>query len=105
MSKRISLPFRMKASPLLQLFLEVAEKATQIARVIRKEKALLELLIEEKPEIKKNHQYFQDFKTLADVLIQETVRHFISQKVSSGGVFNCINLKLSMFLLLQIFML
>ena len=54
----------MKASPLLQLFLEVAEKATQIARVIRKEKALLELLIEEKPEIKKTINTFKISKHL-----------------------------------------
>ncbi|RUS78447.1 hypothetical protein EGW08_013793 [Elysia chlorotica] len=73
----------MKASSLMQLFLEVAAKATEIATVIRKEKTLLDLLIEEKPDVKKNHQYFQDFKTLADVLIQETVHHFVSQKIPS----------------------
>ena len=73
----------MKASSVLQLFLEVAAKASEIATVIRKERALLNLLVEEKPEVRKNHQFFQDFKTLADVLIQETVRHFISQKVST----------------------
>ncbi|GFS17516.1 inositol polyphosphate 1-phosphatase [Elysia marginata] len=75
----------MKASSVLQLFLEVAAKASEIATVIRKEKALLDLLVEEKPEIEKNNQYFQDFKTLADVLIQETVRHFISQKIPNLG--------------------
>ncbi|GFO06219.1 inositol polyphosphate 1-phosphatase [Plakobranchus ocellatus] len=71
----------MKISSILQLLLEVAEKASQIATVIRKEKTLLELLIEEKPAIEKNNQFFQDFKTLADVLIQETVRHFIGKKI------------------------
>lgn len=75
----------MKAASVLQLFLEVAAKASEIASVVRKEKALLDLLIEEKPDIQKNHQFFQDFKTLADVLIQETVRHFINQKIPSFG--------------------
>uniref|UniRef100_A0A0B7BPE5 Uncharacterized protein n=1 Tax=Arion vulgaris TaxID=1028688 RepID=A0A0B7BPE5_9EUPU len=71
----------MKASSLLQLLLKVAEKASVIAKIIRKEKPLVDLLIEEKSGIEKNNRFFQDFKTLADVLIQDTVRHYICKEV------------------------
>ena len=57
---------------LLQCLLCASEKAANIARACRREPALFELLVEEKT--------FQDFKTLADVLIQETVRHDVSRK-------------------------
>lgn len=66
---------------MLELLLKVADKASQIAKIIRKEKPLVDLLIEEKSGLEKNSRFFQDFKTLADVLIQETVRHYISQQV------------------------
>ncbi|CAG5130796.1 unnamed protein product [Candidula unifasciata] len=75
----------MKASALLELMLKVAEKASLIAKIIRKEKPLVDLLIEEKSGLEKNSRFFQDFKTLADVLIQETVRHYISQQVPEMG--------------------
>lgn len=67
---------------MLKLLLKVAERASVIAKIIRKEKPLLELLVEEKSGIEKNNRFFQDFKTLADVLIQETVRHYLSKEVS-----------------------
>jgi len=56
----------------LQSLICASEKAANIARACRQEPALFSLLVEEKT--------LQDFKTLADVLIQETVRHDISQK-------------------------
>ena len=43
----------------------------------------MELLVEEKKGIEKNHQFVQDFKTLADVLIQETVRSYVALEVFS----------------------
>jgi len=52
-----------------------SEKAAGLARACRKEKDLFQLLVEEKIGDQKNAAYSQDFKTLADVLIQETVRH------------------------------
>ncbi|CAL1536353.1 unnamed protein product [Lymnaea stagnalis] len=75
----------MQVSSILKLLLKVAAKASQIALIIRKEKPLVELLIEEKIGLEKNNRFFQDFKTLADVLIQETVRHYISEKVPNIG--------------------
>lgn len=77
---------RMQVSELLNLLLKVASKAAQIATIIRKEKPLVELLIQEKTGIEKNCRFFHDFKTLADVLIQETVRHYISEKVNFNAV-------------------
>ncbi|XP_059385004.1 inositol polyphosphate 1-phosphatase-like isoform X1 [Carassius carassius] len=60
---------------LLQLLLSVAEKAANVARVCRQEAALFELLVQEKTGVDKNKKFVQDFKTLADVLIQEMIRH------------------------------
>lgn len=57
-----------------------SEKAALIARACRQEKDLFKLLIEEKTGEEKNQKFSQDFKTLADVLIQETVKHDIGQK-------------------------
>ena len=56
-----------------------SEKAAHIARVCRSESALFELLVQEKTGEDKNEKFVQDFKTLADVLIQETVRHDLSE--------------------------
>ena len=68
---------------MLQTFLEcllcASEKAALIARACRSEASLFELLVEEKTGDDKNDKFVQDFKTLADVLIQETVRNDLSQ--------------------------
>ncbi|XP_008211543.1 inositol polyphosphate 1-phosphatase [Nasonia vitripennis] len=64
-------------SRLLRVLLKVSEKAANIARVCRQDKALFALLVQEKSAEEKNPRFFQDFKTLADVLIQETIRHDI----------------------------
>ncbi|XP_051532613.1 inositol polyphosphate 1-phosphatase isoform X3 [Myxocyprinus asiaticus] len=60
---------------LLQLLLSVSEKAADVARVCRQEAPLFELLVQEKTGADKNKKFVQDFKTLADVLIQEMIRH------------------------------
>ncbi|XP_051171972.1 inositol polyphosphate 1-phosphatase [Leptopilina boulardi] len=64
-------------SRLLRSLLKVSEKAANIARACRQNESLFELLIQEKTSHEKNPRFFQDFKTLADVLIQETIRHDI----------------------------
>uniref|UniRef100_A0A671N4C8 Si:ch211-160o17.2 n=1 Tax=Sinocyclocheilus anshuiensis TaxID=1608454 RepID=A0A671N4C8_9TELE len=58
---------------LLRLLLSVAEKAANVARVCRQEAPLFELLVQEKTGADKNKKFVQDFKTLADVLIQEMI--------------------------------
>ncbi|XP_011313676.1 inositol polyphosphate 1-phosphatase [Fopius arisanus] len=62
---------------LLGTLLKTSEKAANIARVCRQNEALFQLLIQEKSEEEKNPRFFHDFKTLADVLIQETIKHDI----------------------------
>ncbi|XP_043267278.1 inositol polyphosphate 1-phosphatase [Venturia canescens] len=62
---------------LLEVLLKVSEKAANIARACRQKDALFKLLVQEKHGDEKNPRFFQDFKTLADVLIQETIRHDI----------------------------
>merc|ERR1712002_743400 len=66
-------------SELLKCFVCASEKAANIARACRAEPTLFELLVQEKTGEDKNAKFDQDFKTLADVLIQETVRHDVSQ--------------------------
>jgi len=61
--------------------LKSAEKAANLARVIRAEETLFELLVQEKKGDQSNKRFVHDFKTLTDVLIQETVRHDLTLKV------------------------
>lgn len=68
----------MKLSDLTFRMIAVAEKAAAIARAVRSEHALFELLVEKKTGFAKNNRFVDDFKTLADVLIQEMVRHDLS---------------------------
>ncbi|XP_068081847.1 inositol polyphosphate 1-phosphatase isoform X2 [Anabrus simplex] len=65
---------------LLESLIQVSEKAANIARVCRQNEHLFKLLIQEKSEEEKNPRFVEDFKTLADVLIQETIKHDIGNK-------------------------
>ncbi|XP_042351870.1 inositol polyphosphate 1-phosphatase [Plectropomus leopardus] len=65
---------------LLRLLLRVAEKAANVARVCRQEAHLFQLLVQEKTGDDKNKKFVQDFKTLADVVIQEMIRHDVGAK-------------------------
>ncbi|XP_056392353.1 inositol polyphosphate 1-phosphatase [Hyla sarda] len=67
-------------SEILQELLRASEKAACIARACRQEEALFQLLIEEKKEDEKNKKFLTDFKTLADVLVQEVVKHDLGKK-------------------------
>ncbi|XP_073504040.1 inositol polyphosphate 1-phosphatase isoform X2 [Phyllobates terribilis] len=67
-------------SEILQELLRVSEKAACIARACRQEEALFQLLIEEKKEEEKNKKFLIDFKTLADVLVQEVIKHYLGKK-------------------------
>ncbi|XP_076360918.1 inositol polyphosphate 1-phosphatase [Tachypleus tridentatus] len=69
-----------KAEELLQALMNASEKAANIARACRGESTLFSLLVEEKKDSEKNKRFFQDFKTLADVLVQECVSHDVSQR-------------------------
>ncbi|XP_073414279.1 inositol polyphosphate 1-phosphatase [Dendrobates tinctorius] len=67
-------------SEILQELLCASEKAASIARACRQEEALFQLLIEEKKEDEKNKKFLMDFKTLADVLVQEVIKHDLGKK-------------------------
>ncbi|XP_069682433.1 inositol polyphosphate 1-phosphatase isoform X2 [Periplaneta americana] len=64
----------------LESLLRTSEKAANIARVIRQDEHLFKLLVQEKKGSEKNPRFVQDFKTLADVLIQETIKHDIGKQ-------------------------
>ncbi|XP_078057308.1 inositol polyphosphate 1-phosphatase [Mustelus asterias] len=57
-----------------------SEKSANIARACKREEALFQLLIEEKKGPDKNKKFVQDFKTLADVIIQEVIKNDIAEK-------------------------
>lgn len=60
-----------------------SEKAANIARLIRQNEYLFPLLIQEKTGDESNPRFVKDFKTLADVLIQETIRYDVGTLVNS----------------------
>jgi inositol polyphosphate 1-phosphatase len=70
-------------SHFVNLLICLSEKGAALARLIRREKGLFQLLIEEKTGAAKNKRFEVDFMTLADVLIQETVRYFIGHEFPS----------------------
>ena len=72
----------MAAKELVEILLQVSEKSAKIARAWRCQEELFELMVEEKAEKEKNERFVRDFKTLADVLVQEVVKHDVSLKVS-----------------------
>ncbi|MEE6523811.1 hypothetical protein FKM82_022869 [Ascaphus truei] len=67
-------------SAILRELLRASEKAGCIARACRQEETLFKLLIEEKKEGEKNKKFLTDFKTLADVLVQEVIKHDMGKK-------------------------
>ncbi|XP_060647657.1 LOW QUALITY PROTEIN: inositol polyphosphate 1-phosphatase [Drosophila nasuta] len=64
---------------LLRALINCAEKAANIARTCRSNSELLALLVQEKTGAEANERFEHDFKTLADVLIQETIKHEIGE--------------------------
>lgn len=69
----------MSLKKLLSSLINASEKASNIARVCRANSELFSLLVEEKKESERNPRFFQDFKTLADVLIQETIKNDVGK--------------------------
>lgn len=67
-------------SAILRELLRVSEKAAHIARACRQHDALFQLLIEEKKGEDKNKKFALDFKTLADVLVQEVIKRHMEAK-------------------------
>lgn len=81
MLTKLALFFSLGMADLLRLLLQVAEKAANVARVCRQEAPLFQLLVQEKTGDDKNKKFVQDFKTLADVVIQEMIRHDVGAQV------------------------
>lgn len=66
---------------LLRSLINSSEKAANIARICRSNEQLLGLLVQEKTGDEANARFEHDFKTLADVLIQETIKHDVGAEV------------------------
>ncbi|KAJ8942293.1 hypothetical protein NQ318_005611 [Aromia moschata] len=71
---------------LLKALIIVSEKAANIARVCRQNEHLFELLVQKKKVDEANPRFVEDFKTLADVLIQEMVKHDIRDQAILNAV-------------------
>ncbi|XP_041120096.1 inositol polyphosphate 1-phosphatase-like isoform X4 [Polyodon spathula] len=72
--------FEDKMSDMIAALVHASEKAAKIARACRLEESLFGLLIEEKKEGEKNKKFVTDFKTLADVLVQEVIKHDVGKQ-------------------------
>lgn len=70
------------AKNIIEACVHVSEKAANIARLCREHEHLFPLLIQEKSAEEANPRFVKDFKTLADVLIQETIRHDVGTLVN-----------------------
>lgn len=69
-------------SDLLLALVRVSEKAANIARACRQEETLFSQLIQKKQDVERNNVFVADFKTLADVLVQEVIKHDIGKQFS-----------------------
>lgn len=67
---------------IMEALINVSEKAANIARLCRRNEHLFALLVQEKSSAESNPRFVKDFKTLADVLIQETIRYEVGSLVS-----------------------
>ncbi|XP_007888343.1 inositol polyphosphate 1-phosphatase [Callorhinchus milii] len=67
-------------SEILTALVEVSEKSANLARGCKQEEALFQLLVQEKLGDEKNKKFVNDFKTLADVLVQEVIKHDMGKK-------------------------
>lgn len=72
---------------LLGAMVGASEKAAHVARLCRQEQPLFQLLVAEKTGSDHNRRFLRDFKTLADVLIQEVIKHDLGEQVGDkpGG--------------------
>lgn len=66
---------------LIRVLVRASEKSAEIARTWIKQDELFSLLVEEKIGEAKNDRFVQDFKTLTDVLVQETIKHEVLSQV------------------------
>ena len=66
------------ADSLMKCLIEAGYKATRIASTIRKDEKLFDILVQQKSILPNSRV---DFKTLADVLIQQVVIHTVDEKV------------------------
>lgn len=66
---------------LLEILITSSEKAARVARVCREDPLLFRLLVQKKRKGEANPRFVEDFKTLADVLVQELVKRDVVDTV------------------------
>lgn len=76
---------KISVEDLLNELILVSEKSAQISRLCRIDNnELFDILIQEKTNETKNPRFLRDFKTFADVLIQEMAKNCLENKVCSA---------------------
>ncbi|OQV19194.1 Inositol polyphosphate 1-phosphatase [Hypsibius exemplaris] len=68
----------MDAAKVLQTLISLSERSANVARAVRKHSDLFQTLVQDKEYDKRRQK--PDFKTLADVTIQETIRYFLGKE-------------------------
>lgn len=72
---------RISVQDLLAETLNISERSAAISRLCRSD-GFFDMLIQEKTSEGKNPRFVHDFKTFADVLIQEVAKYYLERKVS-----------------------
>lgn len=67
---------------LLGVLINSAEKAADVARLVREDELLFRMLVNKKESNEANPRFVEDFKTLADMLVQELVKRDVTRAVS-----------------------
>jgi len=73
-----------QSADFIKKLLVVSEKAARLSRSCRQNEHLHCLLVQEKQNDEKNARFVKDFKTLADVLVQEMIKYDLENEVLIG---------------------
>ena len=70
-------------SALLLLLRSCSERAARLARACR-QASVFQDVVQGKADVVKNNTVMQDFKTVADVMVQAMVQHYITAEVGTS---------------------
>lgn len=79
-----------QSADLIKKLLVVSEKAARLSRACRHNEHLFSLLVEEKENDELKARFIRDFKTFADVLVQEMIRFDLEKEVKATSTLNVI---------------
>ena len=71
------------SSALLLLLCSCSERAARLARACRRARVFRDA-VQGKADVVKNNTVMQDFKTVADVMVQSMVQHYVVAEVGTS---------------------